>query len=214
VLTLCWAAKGGNGATVVSCALAVLAAREHGGSLLVDLGGDAPAALGMTEQVVPGVHDWVTSSTAPSGALSAIAIATAANVRVIPSGRSTAPADHPRWGELGRLLAASDEPVFVDACTPGPPLDLAVVADRRLLVIRPCYLALRRAVAAAQSLTGVVIVNEPGRALRSADVVAALQVPVVAEISCDPAIWRAVDSGLLLTRLPKALQTSLQDVVK
>src|SRR2546429_454556 len=43
-------------------------------------------------------------------------------------------------------------------------------ADLSLLVIRPCYLALRRALNAPVEATGVVLVGEPQRALQQADV--------------------------------------------
>jgi hypothetical protein len=80
-----------------------------------------------------------------------------------------------------------------------------------LLVLRPCYLALRRAVAAPFRPSGVVLVREPGRALTRRDVEAVLGVPVRAEVDVDPAIARAVDAGLLTARLPRGLERALRD---
>jgi hypothetical protein len=58
-------------------------------------------------------------------------------------------------------------------------------------------------------VTGVVLVTEPGRALRGTDVARSLGVPVVAEIPLDPSVARAVDAGMLLSRLPRALSQPL-----
>ena len=74
-----------------------------------------------------------------------------------------------------------------------------------LLVTRACYLALRRAVATPWRPDGVVLVAEPGRALHGPDIERAVGVPVVATISHDPAVARAVDAGLLAARLPRML---------
>ena len=79
-----------------------------------------------------------------------------------------------------------------------------------LLVVRPCFLALRRAVAAPVRPSGIVLVREAGRALTRRDVEEALQVPVRAEIDLEPAIARAVDAGLLATRLPRSLAQALR----
>jgi len=60
-------------------------------------------------------------------------------------------------------------------------------------------------------LVGVVLVREPGRALGRHDVEDALQVPVRAEIDVEPAVARAVDAGLLATRLPRSLAHGLRN---
>jgi hypothetical protein len=91
------------------------------------------------------------------------------------------------------------------------PLVLAASATVSLLVMRPCYLALRRAAAAAIVPSGVVVVSEPERSLSAADIEDVLGVPVVAEVVHDPAVARAVDSGLLAHRLPRGLERSLRD---
>lgn len=146
MLTVCWAAKGGSGTTVVTCALA-LASGAQSPSWLVDLAGDTPAALGIAEPNGPGVRDWISSTSAPTGAFDALGAAASAGLRVVPRGSANPSHDHPRWDVLGRFLAARDEPVFVDAGTGRPPPALLAAAQHRLLVTRPCYLALRRAAA-------------------------------------------------------------------
>jgi hypothetical protein len=210
VLTVCWAAKGGSGTTVVSCALALLSAR-HRPTWLVDLAGDVPAALGLAEASGPGVFDWITSVSASAATLESLAVPASDQLLVIPRGAAGASFDAARWALLGDYLAEMPTPVIVDAGTCGPPADLAGAARTRLLVTKPCYLALRRSiVGSAGSPTGIVLVTEPGRALRAQDVAAAIQVPVVAEVDLDPAIARAVDAGLLTSRLPHTLAESLR----
>jgi hypothetical protein len=55
-----------------------------------------------------------------------------------------------------------------------------------------------------------VLVTEPGRALGVADVEGTLHVPVRAEVAVDPSVARAVDAGLLASRLPRPLARSLE----
>ena len=74
-----------------------------------------------------------------------------------------------------------------------------------------CYLALRRAVALEARPSGVVLIEEPGRALRARDVEAAIDAPVVATLALDPAVARAVDAGLLAARLPRLIQRELRN---
>ena len=63
MVTLCWAAKGGSGTTVVTTTLALESTRP---ALLVDLAGDIPAVLGMAEPDRPGIADWLDSDGAPT----------------------------------------------------------------------------------------------------------------------------------------------------
>jgi hypothetical protein len=112
---------------------------------------------------------------------------------------------------LGQALRGRVGAVVVDLGLPSAPVaPLASRADASLLVLRPCYLALRRAQVAPARPTGVVLVNEPGRALGRREVEDVIGVKVVAEIDLDPTIARAVDAGLLACRLPRALSRGLR----
>ena len=74
-------------------------------------------------------------------------------------------------------------------------------------MVRGCYLALRRGVHSpllARS-AGVVLVEEPGRSLGAPEVADVLDRPVLARVPIRPAIARAVDAGVLASRLPDAL---------
>ena len=207
-ITLCWAAKGGSGTTVVAATLGLHAERP---ALLLDLAGDLPAVLGMSEPGGPGIHDWIASG-APPDRLDHLAFDVTDGVTLVGAGARRSSNDDPRWAELGAWLAARHRSVVVDAGTAVPPIGLRDHAGSSLLVTRACYVALRRAVAMPYRPSGVVLVDEPGRMLRAIDVETAVGAPVVATISFDPGVARAVDAGLLAARLPRVVQRRLRGV--
>ena len=59
---------------------------------------------------------------------------------------------------------------------------------------------------------GVVLIEEPGRALTHADVERSVRAPIVATVGWDTRVARAVDAGLLATRLPRPLHRALARV--
>lgn len=212
MLVACWSAKGGSGTTVVSIALAtVLARRSSGtGAVLADLAGDAPAALGLPEPVGPGLTDWLAAGDdVPADALGRLEV-DAGPFRLLPRGSASVVGD--RGDVLAALLAADPRPVVADCGTSpsGAALAVAAGATHSFLVLRPCYLALRRAVAAPLRPSGVVLVDEPHRSLCAADVEAALDVPVRAVVPVHESIARAVDAGLLGARLPRGLERAVR----
>jgi hypothetical protein len=215
MVTLCWAAKGGSGTTVVAASMALASPRP---SLLVDLDGELPAVLGLPEPVRPGVGDWLATDTgAPH--LDGLLIDIAPTTWLLPwssgSGPLAVPGDD-RWRQLAAWFKewadARCGDVVIDAGTGTPPRLLVDGVDRAVLVTRPCYLSLRRAVREPTRPSGVVLVDEPGRSLRRHDVEHALGAPVDAVVAVDPAIARAVDAGLLATRLPRSLGRDLRGV--
>lgn len=221
MVTLCWAAKGGSGTTVVA---ALLALNSSHPSLLVDLDGEIPAVLGLPEPDRPGVAEWLASDSSPDQ-LSDLLIELAPHTWLLPWKSSalwsnTPATDHEptsaRWRQLGGWMRDWTErwgcEVTVDAGTGEPPADLNDLVDRSLLVTRPCYLALRRAVRCATRPSGVIVVTEPGRALSQRDIEHSLGVPVEATVSFDPAVARAVDAGLLAVRLPRIASRELRRV--
>ena len=210
----CWSVKGGSGTTVVATALALLcASRTPDGAVLVDLVGDVPLVLGLPEPAGPGIADWLAApDDVGADALSRLAVEAVPGLAVVPAGGTHDPPRAGRALTLAAALATEPRTVVVDAgsSVSGAALDLVVGASASLLVLRPCYLALRRAVAAPVRPSGVILVREPGRALGRHDVEDALQVPVRAEIDVEPAVARAVDAGLLATRLPRSLAHGLR----
>lgn len=212
-----WTAKGGTGCTVTATALALLAA-ETWPTLLVDLGGDVPSVLGLnvaTGEATPGVADWLTAERPPPDALSRLEVVVGPNIDLLPAGEGaevvggeglTGADRAQRWEVLARLLAGDERCVIVDVGRLAPcHQPLVEFAERSLLVTRACYLALT-AVSRSRRPDGVVAIREPGRALRTSDVEAAVGVSVVAALSIDPAVARAVDAGVFIRRLPRSLK--------
>lgn len=204
-VTVCWAVKGGSGATVVTATLALACPTT---SLLVDLAGELPAVLGVEHPPGQGVADWLHSD-APAAALDDLAVDVDRTTRLIPRGTATPDPDSGRWSELVDWLARRPS-VFVDAGTGVPPAGLVAGDVRSLLVTRPCYLALQRLARLSYRPDGIVLVAEPWRSLRPFDVERAAGAPVVARVSHDPAVPRAVDAGLLRARVPRLLARELR----
>jgi len=224
VLIACWSPKGGSGTTVVTCALALTVAARHPGVgpgvVLADLAGDVPAVLGMPAPPGPGLADWLAAgSDVPVDALARLEVEAASGVRLLPwvgpgpAAAVDAGADGAGRGEVLATLLAADARAVVADCghaRSGAGLALAAGANLSLLVLRPCYLALRRALEAPVRPSGVILVTEPGRAVTRHDVEDVLGVPVRAVVDNDAAVARAVDAGLLATRVPRGLQRALR----
>ena len=220
MLIACWSPKGGSGTTVIACGLAAVLARSRppAGALLVDLSGDAAAVLGVAEPAGPGLAEWLAAG-ADVGphALPRLEVAAGAGLGLLawkPAGPGLSPAPG-RAETLLDALAADARPVVADcgSGTAGAGLVLAAGAQESLLVLRPCYLGLRRALAAPVRPSGVVLVAEMGRSLGRRDVEEVLGVPVVAEVAVDDGVARAVDAGLLARRVPRALERALRPVL-
>lgn len=228
-LTICWSAKGGSGTTVVAAGVALASGSR---SLLVDLAGELPTVLGIPEPSGQGLSDWFRSP-APAGSVLDLAIDVTPSARLVASGPERIDPSSTRWSELGEHLAASALHVVIDAGCGLPPEGLTasarrprrqrddvrvvgrrlVPSTRSLLVTRACYLSLVRA-ARLPRPDGIVLVEEPGRALTAADVATSIGAPVVARVPLDPAVARAVDAGLLAASLPKGMLRSLRDVAR
>jgi hypothetical protein len=219
MVTLCWAAKGGSGTTVVATALALSSPRP---SLLVDLDGEIPAVLGLPEPDRPGVAEWLASD-ASADHLAELLIDIGPRTWLLPWQSATADTRRDasgeydlRWCTLGDWLHDWSNQwgceVTVDVGTRTPDEPLATRADRSLLVTRPCYLSLRRAMRSAARPTGVILIDEPGHGLGQRDVEHALGVPVEAVVALDPSVSRSVDAGLLAHRLPRVMTRALRRV--
>ena len=219
MLLACWSAKGGSGTTVVSVAIASLLAEDSpGGALLVDLAGDVPAVLGLPEPAGPGIAGWLDAGVeVPADALTRLEVAGPGGLRLLTRGsleEVPAGAAAGRGAVLAALLAVDGRPVVADCggAPVGAGLAVAAAAPTSLLVIRPCYLSIRRALLAGLRPSGVVVVGSSLRTLQADDVEAALGVPVVATVALDDRVARAVDAGLLGHRLPRSLRHPLRHV--
>lgn len=251
MLITCWSCKGGAGTTVAAAALALLLGAEAGPTLLVDLGGDLPATLGLAEPAA-GLTTWAGGEGRPAEGETAEQVGGLRGVPEREAGGRSGPSERAvveargSWGGRGglagleieagpgvrllprgpgvlgdglgpalvRALGGRDRVVVdagrLDAC--GAAADLAVAASTSLLVLRPCFLALRRAVAAPVRASGVVVVDEPQRVLGPNDIEAALGLPIVAFVPWDPAVARRVDAGVLGSSLPRGMARALRRV--
>lgn len=232
LLTL-WSLKGGSGTSTVAAGLSAAMAAAGSGSagsdvLLVDLAGDQPALLGLARPDGPGVTDWLATDRSDADALRRLEVEVSAGLSLVPLG------DAPSWpsaraGDLAQALATDGRTIVVDAGTASLAANEACGSVRSelvdalsaegasFLVIRPCYLALRRSLVALGDAVlarpdGVVLVTEHGRALDADDVARALGLPVCATVPVDPAVARAVDAGLLSTRSPRSFGRALDEL--
>ena len=202
-----YTAKAGQGATVTAAALATLHAASGQRTLLIDAStGDLPAVLGLPQPDGPGLCDYLTDPNA--AAIDTLAIPVIDNLELLPLGRETM---LPSQVDIGFITGGCDryDTVIIDA---GTRPTSGINAGTALLVTRPCFLALRRAIDSPLRPNGVVVIAEPGRSLTTVDIEAVLGCPVVATIPHDAAIARAVDAGLLTTRIPRMLSRALRSV--
>lgn len=212
MLTAVWSTKGGVGVTAIAAMLALGQAERAEQTLVVDLCGDMVAALGVTESSGPGLADWCATPRRAAETLARIEVAVRPNLTLVR--RGTGPLVEAAG--LIELLTGSKRQIVVDCGNvrePGFARDVAAAADHRLVVVRACYLTLRAAMAPPVEPTGVVFVRERGRALGLADIEAVIAAPVVAEVAHDVAVARAIDAGLITTRLPRALIRTMGRVI-
>ena len=216
MLIACWSSKGGSGTTVVAAALAVAlsgpsSGSSPGGVVFADFCGDGPAVLGVPEPEGPGLSDWLAAGDdVPPDGISRLEVDVIRGLTLLT--RGSLPFDARRAAALAAAFAADTRPVVADCGTLVDEAAQVVAANaaRSLLVVRPCFLALRRALLAPVRPTGVVLLNEGGRALGGRDVEELLGVPVRARVECLPEVARMVDAGLLTSRLPRRMVRALR----
>ena len=228
-----WSPKGGQGLSVTVAALALTHLRRQGASVaIVDLAGDQPALLGVEGSASVGVLDWLGSSASPQ-ALGRTALDVIDGLTLIPRGGSPsvrpAPADAPeaarpaRVSELWGAIDALADVVLIDAGVPAAAPNAGcdgclgrqavLAAATNIVVLRACYLAVRRFGRLGLAADAIVFLREPWRALVAADLETSVGAPVIATVEIDPAVARANDSGTLTSRLPRCLDRQLAGVV-
>lgn len=213
MFTILSSPKGGTGTSVVAASLAIVSSSSSP-TLLVDLAGDQAAILGLPQPPI-GLSDWANGMTYRE--FDEIVSLCHDNLYLAPTGTfdfETLNAN--AWDKLLRALSLKHSEgcnIIVDLGRADIPLALRKIVDTCYLVTRPCYLALRRAVDLETAFSGVIVVNEPDRVLTSRDVESVLKLKCVAEIPYTSEISRRVDSGLLKSRLPMALQSVLSQLI-
>jgi hypothetical protein len=222
LLVCFWSPKGGSGTSVTAAAAALVLARE-GSARLADLDGDQPAILGLAADPEQGLRDWLlTGPEAPTDALDRLAVDAGRGLAMLTAGGGELGVASAEAGAaLGVALQADPRTTVVDvgvlAAGRTPALHALVeVADASVIVVRGCYLALRRAVRLelTANATGAVFLDEGGRALGAHDVANVLGVPVLATVSLRASTARAIDAGVLPTRLPDALARPVRQMLR
>jgi hypothetical protein len=195
-VTVCASAKGGQGCTTIAAVLAVLAAQNNQPTLLLDTRGDAAPTLGVSAPAPASTFaDAIANAVEPCDRLR---VASVASDRI----------DTDAISAISELVAARHR-VIVDIGTDHDVLHrFDPLHPQRLLVTRPCYLALRRAIGVPFVPDHVVLISEHQRCLTERDVSLALALPVTS-VPYDPATARAIDAGLLAARLPRCLANAI-----
>ena len=208
---LCFFTSGGVGVSTVAAALALRRSNDAP-TLLVDLRGDQPALLGLSDEPRPGLGEWlVAGDDVGTDALRQLEVQVAQGLSLLPAG-SGPQQSASRTAALVHALSGSSRAVVVDAGTTRGELwrQLGAVAADRILVTKACYLGLRRLRECDIEPTAVVLFREAGRALAPALVREHVAAPIVGTMAYDPAVSRAVDAGLITRRLPRTLRSAVR----
>ena len=222
MLVCFWSPKGGSGTSVMAAAAALVLA-GIGPARVADLAGDLPAVLGLAADPDVGLRDWLRAGPdAPTDALDRLAIDAGRGLVLLPAGSGDIAQVTPEAGAaLAVALRTDPRPTIVDVGVLSAQSDRALhalveVADAHVIVVRGCYLALRRAVRVDLTATaaGAIYVDEPGRSLSIRDVHNVLGVPILATVGLRASTARAVDAGVLPTRLPDALARPAREALR
>lgn len=206
---VCWSPKGGSGTSVIAASLALRLATDSNETLLVDAIGDLGLVLGMPRGETEGLSDWLAAPADVSAdALSLLEVSVAERLSLLTAGTTLQePCEGERIGLAAELLSRSARTVVVDAGSRGVPDHWLVAAARSVMMVRCCYLGITAAMShQVPKGSSIVVIEEPGRALRLRDVEAVFRGHKVMAVPWDPAVARAVDSGLLVHRMPRSLQ--------
>jgi hypothetical protein len=197
--TIFMSSKGGNCTTVTATAFSLIAASRGLPTVLIDLCGDIPSVVGIPEPSTAGVNDWLAEdSTLDAEALVKLGTPVSPGLVVVHRGARFVQGQ-PRWSDLAAAMSTLPMNVNIDAGTGYLPDELRNTKADITMVVKPCYLALRRATALSRP-TNIVVIREEGRALTVKDVGNVIGSPILAEIPYSAPISRAVDAGLLLSR--------------
>jgi hypothetical protein len=211
--------KGGVGVSVVAAAMATGLSKDRPVTL-IDFCGDQLDIFGLDAVATSGVWDWL-HATDDVGveALSNLEVELRPGLTILPAGsRSRAqPVSPQRCRALvgavqdGRVVLGDLGVLDPDPFSPASLL--AASSDRTTLVLRACYLALRRARHLPVVADDVVEVVEGGRALSTLDIEAVVGRAVTTRLAVDPRVARAIDAGLLPGRLPGPLRRLVRDLM-
>jgi len=217
--------KAGQGTSVVAAATALELAERMPSSrvVLVDFGGDQPDLLGVDATERAGIVDWLRADgDVTIDAIDHLLIDVAPGLTLLPSGATQLPnetgvVDPARCAQLvgsfGRdtAVVADVGALSADPLSPGPLL--AVSGTHTTVVLRACYLALRRTAELPIEVQSIVEIVEAGRSLTTLDIELVASTAVSAKVRYDPVVARAVDAGLLVRRRPRQLRRAVQRLI-
>ena len=156
VIISMWSAKGGVGLSVTAAAVALSAAQRDGEAVLLDLGGDQAAILGVAEPAGPGVFDWLCSNADSPDSLRRLMVETSDGLALVPPGSGQDWSPDREIALIGALESLGCVVVIDCGVRNSHSADDGSVRQRfverlcgsgeSVLVSSPCYLALRRAV--------------------------------------------------------------------
>ena len=231
MLVALWSAKGGSGTSVFTAACALVLARDahdadHAcGVRVADLAGDLPAIFGLGADPArrarstgspPGPRLPPTRSTGSC-------VEVAPGIALLPRGRSGSPGGCPRSARAGAALAVALREArprrSSTAARRRDPASRAVVEVADVVRRRAARLLPRAPTRGARLRRSRrpprrVLLEEPGRSLSANDVSEVLDLPVLARVPVKPPIARAVDAGVLATRLPEPLARAANDLLR
>lgn len=125
------------------------------------------------------------------------------SVRVHEDNRQTVGVGEMQWSNIivdaGEIARTKKE--ALDA--------LLAHADRSMLLVKSCFLNVHAAIGSGHRVDGLVVLGDQERRISNDDIAAALGNNVHASIAVLPAVARAVDAGLLGSRLPRSFSRSL-----
>ena len=222
MLLALWSPKGGSGTSVLAAARALVLARgPAAGCRIADLGGDQPAIFGLAGEPELGLSDWLEAgAAAPVEALDRLLVEVAPGIALLPFGAAVARCVHvrrPRPGPRSRSRCATFPfPVVADCGAADDPAtralaevaDVVVVVDTRLLP----RAAPRGARARARAFDRAPCSSTSrGARLSRREIADVLGMPVLARVPVRDTVSRAVDAGVLATRLPDVLARAAHD---
>lgn len=213
------APKSGLGTSVVTAAVALESARRAR-TVVIDFGGDLAHIFGVDADAKPGVHDWLAASDdVGAESLEHLTLDVAENLALMPMGGTRPSSIAPEravhlveaMNSFGEI-AIADTGAFTEMTDPRALI--CASGDRTTCVLRACYLAMRRFSKLPVVVDDVAEIQEPGRALSTLDIEAVVDMPVAARIPLAPSISRAVDAGLLSSRMPRSLRRNVRLLIE
>lgn len=212
-----WSPKGGSGVSVLTATCALIGARFTRVTL-VDCAGDLPAVLGLASDTRAGIRDLLALEDPPPDALDRITVQAAPNLQLLTAGSIDASERAAAGERLAAALRVRTVPAFVDLGVPtgAGVRALAEHLDTLVMVVRPCYLAYRRATGhpLASLSRGAVVIDEPNRVLSARDLEQVVGIPILATITPRPTVARAVDAGTLASRIPEPLARPTRSLIE